>query len=45
MVAARRQGVEPVPLEDVAGQKNLVSPDHPWVQAARHVGICLGDQL
>ena len=45
MVAARRQGVEPVPLEDVAGQKNLVSPDHPWVQAARHVGVCLGDRL
>lgn len=43
MVAARRQGVEPVPLEDVVGQKNLVSGDHPWVQAARHVGICLGD--
>jgi len=45
MVAARRQGVEPVPLEKVAGQKNLVSMDHPWVQAARHVGVCLGDPL
>ena len=46
MVAARRlQGVEPIPLEDVAGKKNLVSLDHPWVQAARHVGVCLGDQI
>ncbi|UCD50957.1 MAG: ATP-dependent 6-phosphofructokinase [Phycisphaerales bacterium] len=44
MVAARRQGVEAIPLEKVAGQKNLVSPEHPWVQAARHVGTCLGDQ-
>ena len=43
MVAARRQGVEPIALEDVAGQKNLVFLDHPWVQAARHVGVCLGD--
>jgi len=45
MVAARRQGIEPIPLEKVAGKKNLVSLEHPWVQAARHVGICLGDQL
>jgi len=45
MVAARSQGVEPIPLETVAGQKNLVSPEHPWVQAARHVGTCLGDRL
>jgi 6-phosphofructokinase 1 len=45
MVAARRQGVEAVPLEKVAGQKNLVSTDHPWVRAARHVGVCLGDRI
>jgi len=45
MVAARRQGVEAVPLDKVAGQKNLVSLDHPWVRAARHVGVCLGDQV
>jgi 6-phosphofructokinase 1 len=45
MVAARKQKTEPVPLEKVAGKKNLVSPDHPWVQTARHLGICLGDQI
>lgn len=43
MVAARGQGIEPVPLDKVAGKKNLVHPNHPWVQAARHVGTCLGD--
>ena len=45
MVAARGDGAEPVPLEDVAGRKKLVPLDHPWVRSARHVGICLGDQV
>mgnify|MGYP006283373321 CR=1 FL=1 len=45
MVAARGDGAEPVPLEDVAGKKKLVPLDHPWVRSARHVGICLGDQV
>jgi 6-phosphofructokinase 1 len=45
MVAARGCGAEPVPLEEVAGKKKLVAPDHPWVQAARRVGICLGDDI
>jgi 6-phosphofructokinase 1 len=44
MVAARGDGVEAIPLEDVAGKKNLVSPDHPWVRTARMVGTCLGDE-
>jgi 6-phosphofructokinase len=43
MVAARGQGTEPVALEDVAGRGNLVPPDHPWVETARHVGTNLGD--
>ena len=43
MVAARGEGTEPVPLEQVAGKRNQVPPDHPWVLAARHVGTCLGD--
>ena len=42
MVAARGDGVEPVPLEDVAGKKKLVPLDHPWVVSARRVGTCLG---
>ena len=44
MVAARGDGVEPVPLEHVAGKKKLVAPDHPWVAAARQTGTCLGDE-
>ena len=43
MVAARGAGTEPVPLENVAGRRKLVPPDHPWVAAARQVGTCLGD--
>jgi 6-phosphofructokinase 1 len=43
MVAARGDGAEPVPLDQVAGRRKLVPLDHPWIQAARHVGTCLGD--
>ena len=43
MVAARGEGSEPVPLEQVAGKRKLVPLDHSWIQAARHVGTCLGD--
>jgi 6-phosphofructokinase 1 len=45
MVAVRGDGVEPVPLDEVAGNKKLVPPDHPWVKAARQVGTCFGDNL
>ncbi|HXC34892.1 MAG TPA: ATP-dependent 6-phosphofructokinase [Candidatus Acidoferrales bacterium] len=43
MVAARGDGTEPVPLEKVAGKRKTVPPEHPWVEAARRVGTCLGD--
>jgi 6-phosphofructokinase 1 len=43
MVASRGEGTEPVPLEEVAGKRRTVPPDHPWVQTARQVGVCLGD--
>ncbi len=43
MVAARGSGAEPMPLEKVAGKKNLVPSDHAWLRSARHVGTCLGD--
>jgi ATP-dependent phosphofructokinase / diphosphate-dependent phosphofructokinase len=43
MVAARGDGTEPVSLEKVAGKRKIVPPDHPWVEAARRVGTCLGD--
>lgn len=43
MVAARGDATEPIPLAHVAGKRNTVPADHPWVAAARHVGTCLGD--
>jgi 6-phosphofructokinase 1 len=43
MVAARGEGAEAMPLEEVAGRKKLVPPDHPWVISARRVGTNLGD--
>lgn len=43
MVAARGDGIRAVPVADVAGNLKLVPVDHPWVQAARRVGVCLGD--
>jgi ATP-dependent phosphofructokinase / diphosphate-dependent phosphofructokinase len=43
MVAASGSSTRPVPLEDVAGKRKTVPLDHPWLQAARHVGTCLGD--
>ncbi len=43
MVAARGEGAQPVPLEQVAGKRKEVPLDHPWIAAARDVGTCLGD--
>jgi len=43
MVASRGDRTEPVPLEKVAGKRKIVPADHPWVEAARRVGTCLGD--
>ena len=42
MVAARGESAVPVALEEVAGNKKLVPPDHPWVESARQGGVCLG---
>src|SRR5215831_9951867 len=44
MVAARGDGVEPVPLEKVAGKLRAVPLDHHWIASARCVGTCLGDE-
>jgi len=43
MVAARGEGAQPVPLNEVAGKRKTVPLDHPWIQTARRVGTCLGD--
>ena len=44
MVAARGEGTEPVPIEQVAGKVKTVPLDHSWIESARRVGTCLGDQ-
>lgn len=44
LVASRGDGAEAVPLEEVAGNKKLVPLDHAWVEAARSVGTCMGDE-
>jgi 6-phosphofructokinase 1 len=43
MVAARGDGTEAVPLDQVAGKVKQVPPGHSWVKAARTVATCLGD--
>lgn len=43
MVAARGDGAEAVPLEEVAGKLKLVPADHEWIDSARKVGTGLGD--
>ncbi len=43
MVAARGDGMEPVPLEQVAGNRKTIPMGHPWLESARCVGTCLGD--
>jgi 6-phosphofructokinase 1 len=43
MIAAKGDGAEPVPLNEVAGRLKLVPQDHLLVNSARLVGTCLGD--
>lgn len=43
MVAARGEGTEAMPLEEIAGRKKLIPMDHPWIASARRVGTNLGD--
>ena len=43
MVAAKGEGAEPVPVNEVAGNLKTVPLDHSWLQSARAVGMCLGN--
>ncbi len=43
MVAVDGDGTKAIPLDKVAGKKNLVPLDHQWLRAARNVDTCLGD--
>jgi len=44
MVAMRGGKCKPIPLDEVAGKRNEVPVDHPMVESARLVGICMGDR-
>lgn len=44
MVAVKGNRCQPVPLKEVAGKTRTVPTDHPWIQTARLVETCLGDQ-
>jgi 6-phosphofructokinase 1 len=43
MVAARGEGIQAVPIKQVAGKRKQVPLNHPWLTSARAVGTCLGD--
>ena len=43
MIAMQNGQSVPVPLEDVAGERKRVPLDHPWIESARHLGVCMGD--
>jgi 6-phosphofructokinase 1 len=42
MVTWRQGGVDSVPLGEVAGKNRTVPDDHPLLEAARALGVCLG---
>ena len=43
MLAVQDSRIVPVPLEETAGMKKLVSSGHPWMESARLVGAVFGD--
>ncbi len=43
MIASRNGQAVAVDLEEVAGRRKMVPLDHPWVESARRLGVCLGD--
>jgi 6-phosphofructokinase 1 len=43
MLAVHNNKIVPVPLEEIAGAKKLVSSGHPWLESARRVGTVFGD--
>ncbi len=44
MVGVRGNETVAVPLEDVVGKRKAVPLDHKWLESARLVGVCLGDE-
>jgi len=42
MVGVRDGEAVPVPVTEVAGRRKTVPLDHPWMEAARSLGVGLG---
>ncbi|MBF0239434.1 MAG: ATP-dependent 6-phosphofructokinase [SAR324 cluster bacterium] len=45
MIASVSDKAKPIPLEDVVGKRKIVPLDHSWLETARKLGTCLGDEL
>ncbi|GMR02896.1 MAG: 6-phosphofructokinase [Acidimicrobiia bacterium] len=43
MIASEGDGHRAISLEDVANRRKMVPANHPWVRAARSLGVCMGD--
>jgi ATP-dependent phosphofructokinase / diphosphate-dependent phosphofructokinase len=43
LVASKGEGVEALPLDQVAGKLKTVPLEHDWILSARRVGTCMGD--
>jgi 6-phosphofructokinase 1 len=43
MIASDGEGFRAVPIEEAAGKLKTVPLDHPWLESARKVGVCLGE--
>ena len=43
MIAMRDGQAAEVPLSEIAGNRKTVPLDHPWIESARRLDICLGD--
>ena len=43
MIAMRDGQAVEVPLSEIAGNRKTVPLDHPWIESARRLDICLGD--
>jgi 6-phosphofructokinase 1 len=45
MIAYESGICKPIPIEQAAGKRKIVPPDHPMLASARLVGTCMGDQI
>lgn len=43
MVAVHNNELLGVPIDEVAGRRKIVPPDHPWIRSARCTGVTFGD--